>query len=45
MTFPKLDDPDLAYEAGVHLGDGSMSEYRYVISGNRLNETEYYKDN
>ena len=44
MTFPKLDDPDLAYEARVHLGDGSMSEYRYVISGNRLDETEYYKD-
>jgi len=44
MTFPKLDDPDLAYETGVHLGDGSASEYRYVISGNRQNETQYYED-
>jgi len=44
MTIPRLDDPDLAYETGVHLGDGSASEYRYVISGNRQNETQYYKD-
>jgi len=44
MTFPKLDDPDLAYETGVHLGDGSASEYRYMISGSRQNETQYYED-
>jgi len=44
MTLPTLDDPDLAYETGVHLGDGSLSEYRYVISGNRQNETHYYED-
>jgi len=44
MTFPKLDDQDLAYETGVHLGDGSASEYRYVISGNRQNEMKYYED-
>ena len=43
LNYPHLDDPDLAYEAGVHLGDGSLSEYRYVISGNRQNETQYYE--
>ena len=42
MTFPDLADPELAYETGVHLGDGSASEYRYVITGNRQNETSYY---
>ena len=26
------------------MGDGSISEYRYVISGNRQNETLYYED-
>ena len=44
MTTPSLDDLDLAYETGVHLGDGCLSEGRYVISGNRQNETCYYKD-
>jgi len=49
LISPQLDDPDLAYEAGVHLGDGSLAggqsiDYRYVISGNRKNETEYYKE-
>jgi intein/homing endonuclease len=47
MIHPQLDDPDLAYEAGVHLGDGSLAggssaDYRYLISGNRENETQYY---
>jgi hypothetical protein len=42
MNLPSLDNPDLAYETGVHLGDGSLSKYRYVVSGNRRNETEYY---
>ena len=44
MILPALDDPDFGYEAGVHLGDGSLSKYRYVISGNRQNETQYYRD-
>jgi len=44
MRIPRFDDPDLAYETGVHLGDGSISELRYVISGNKQNETQYYED-
>jgi len=49
MNYPQLDDPDLAYESGVHLGDGSLSggphvDYRYVVSGNRKNETQYYTE-
>jgi len=44
LILPDLDDPNLGYETGVHLGDGSLSEYRYVISGNRHNETHYYED-
>ena len=49
LISPKLDDPDLAYESGVHLGDGSLAggqsiDYRYVISGNKKNETKYYKE-
>ena len=39
-----MDDPNLAYETGVHLGDGSLSEQRYVISGNKQNETQYYEN-
>jgi hypothetical protein len=49
MKYPQLDNPDLCYESGVHLGDGSLSggpsaDYRYVISGNRRNETGYYTE-
>jgi len=44
MKIPQLDDPDLAYESGVHLGDGSLATYRYVISGNKKKETRYYED-
>jgi len=45
ISIPEIGNPDLAYETGVHLGDGSLSrDYKYVISGNRVNETTYYKD-
>jgi hypothetical protein len=44
LNSPPLDDPDLAYESGVHLGDGNLWGYRYVISGNKLNETCYYEE-
>lgn len=44
MISPDLDDPNLGYETGVHLGDGSLSRYRYVISGSRQNETQYYRE-
>ena len=44
MTIPQLDSPDLAYESGVHLGDGSLDEYRYRISGDRTKEIEYYEE-
>ena len=44
MTTPSLDDLNLAYETGVHLGDGCLSAGRYVISGNKENETRYYED-
>ena len=44
MITPPLDDPDLAYESGVHLGDGSMDAYRYVISGDKSKETSYYEE-
>jgi hypothetical protein len=47
MKIPPLDSPDLAYETGVHLGDGCLQvyghDYRYAISGNRQNEQEYYR--
>ena len=48
MKTPQLHCLDLAYETGVHLGDGCLQhyapyDYRYAISGNRLNEQEYYR--
>ncbi|MDE1853081.1 MAG: hypothetical protein KGI38_04940 [Thaumarchaeota archaeon] len=47
MNYPAFDNPDFAYESGVHMGDGSLSgglsaDYRYVISGNKKKETQYY---
>jgi hypothetical protein len=44
MVIPELDDPNLAYESGVHLGDGSLDRYRYLISGDKTKETRYYGD-
>lgn len=38
-----MEDVDLAYETGVHLGDGSMDRYRYLVSGDREKETVYYE--
>jgi hypothetical protein len=48
MKIPPLNSLDFAYESGVHLGDGCLQhylpyDYRYAISGNRLNEQEYYR--
>ncbi len=47
MIEPSFDDVDLAYETGVHFGDGCLSfrprqTYRYALSGNRRTETQYY---
>ena len=44
MVIPPLDSLDLAYETGVHLGDGNLWDDRYAISGNRANEVEYYRE-
>jgi len=44
MVIPELDDPNLAYESGVHLGDGSLDKYRYLMSGDKTKETRYYSD-
>jgi len=41
LRVPSFDNPDLAYETGVHLGDGSLDQYRYVISGDRTKELQY----
>jgi hypothetical protein len=40
---PSIDDPNLAYETGFHLGDGNLAEYRYALSGNRMTELEFYR--
>jgi intein/homing endonuclease len=47
VRLPPVDDLDLAYETGLHIGDGCLSRYfpyhyRYVLSDNRLTEREYY---
>ncbi len=49
MVSPSLADCDLAYETGFHLGDGSLGHYsrdsyRYVLSGNRSTEYEFYRE-
>jgi hypothetical protein len=48
MKTPRLDSLDLAYESGLHIGDGCLSHYlpysyRYALSGNLLTEEEYYE--
>lgn len=47
MIYPEFDDPDLAYETGLHIGDGNLTRYpphyRYVLSGNRKTEYEFYQ--
>jgi hypothetical protein len=48
MRIPTFGSLDLAYETGVHLGDGCLQhylpyDYRYAISGSRRNEQEYYR--
>ena len=47
MIYPTLDDRDLAYETGLHVGDGNLTRYpphyRYVLSGNRDTEYEFYE--
>lgn len=46
MTCPSLDDLNLAYETGFHIGDGNLARYpphyRYVLSGNRSTEFAFY---
>jgi hypothetical protein len=49
ITIPSIDDPELAYETGVHLGDGCLQAYentndfRYTIWGSK-DEFKYYKN-
>ena len=46
MKEPGLDNLDLAYETGLHIGDGNLvsypPHYRYVLSGNRTTEFDFY---
>jgi hypothetical protein len=48
IKYPSLADPDLAYETGVHIGDGCMQvnepkhDYRVTFWGSR-EELEYYE--
>ena len=48
MRYPSLDELDLAYETGFHIGDGSLGvyqrhHYRYALSGNKTNESNFYR--
>ena len=48
MRYPDIADPDLAYETGFHIGDGSLGvysrhQYRYALSGNRTTEADFYR--
>ena len=48
MNYPRIDDSDLAYETGFHLGDGSLGvysnyQYRYALSGNKKTESGFYR--
>jgi LAGLIDADG DNA endonuclease family protein len=48
VLYPRLDDIDLAYETGFHIGDGSLGcysnhQYRYALSGNKTTETGFYR--
>jgi intein/homing endonuclease len=48
VRYPEIDDPDLAYETGFHIGDGSLGcysrhQYRYALSGNRTAEEGFHK--
>ena len=48
MNYPRIDDSDLAYETGFHIGDGSLGcysnhQYRYALSGNKNTEEGFYK--
>lgn len=42
-------NPEVAYETGVHIGDGNMYSYynrvyRITYCGNLVNEKEFYMD-
>jgi hypothetical protein len=48
VRYPSLTDPNLAYETGFHIGDGSLGcysrhHYRYALSGNRETEAHFYE--
>jgi len=48
VRYPEIDDPDLAYETGFHIGDGSLGcysrhQYRYALSGNKTTEESFYR--
>jgi intein/homing endonuclease len=48
VQIPRLDSVDLAYETGLHIGDGCLSHYlprtyRYAISGDFSKEKDYYE--
>jgi flagellar protein FlaI len=48
MRIPDLNDKDLSYETGVHIGDGTMGiykrsgNYQFFIFGNKLDEKQYF---
>jgi len=48
VRYPEIDDADLAYETGFHIGDGSLGcypnhQYRYALSGNNTSEAGFYR--
>lgn len=49
MKLPKLTNPDLAEETGIHVGDGSMNVYgkgshMFSLRGHRFDDQEYYEN-
>ena len=49
ITIPNLEDPVLAYETGVHIGDGCLSfsesnkTYGIYYSGNLMTDSEFFE--
>jgi hypothetical protein len=48
VRYPRIDELDLAYETGLHIGDGSLGcyrrhQYRYALSGNKNTEAQFYR--
>lgn len=48
MKYPDIRNPNLAYETGLHIGDGCLSReknftYRFSYSGNNKDERTFYR--